>query len=114
MDGEARHPGAVASRLGASPDSAVGPWGSRKASASPRAVPRLRQAVWVTMILGMAKGTTEQQTYSWAVYRLRRTLAVLVGIVRNQPDEQAAIKQAIEGYKVPANQRGRLIARRLD
>ena len=71
-------------------------------------------AVWATVILTMAKRTTEQQTYSWAVYRLRRTLAVLVGIVRNQPDEQAAIKQAIEEHKVPANQHGRLIARRLD
>jgi hypothetical protein len=62
----------------------------------------------------MAKRPTEQPTYTWLVYRLRGTPAQLVGIVYNQPDEQAAIKQAIEEFKVPANQRDRLMAQRRD
>jgi hypothetical protein len=48
----------------------------------------------------------------WAVYRLRGTPAKFIGIVDDQPDEQATIRQAIEEFKVPANQRDRLIARR--
>jgi hypothetical protein len=36
----------------------------------------------------------------------------LVGIVDEQPEEQAAIKRAIEEFKVPANQRDRLMAQR--
>ena len=49
-----------------------------------------------------------------SIYRLRGTLAQLIGIVYDQPDEQGAIKKAIEEYEVPANQHERLIARRRD
>ena len=62
----------------------------------------------------MAKRPTKQPDHSWAVYRLRGTPAQLIGIVHDQPDEQAAINHAIEEFKVPANQRDRLIARRRD
>jgi hypothetical protein len=49
-----------------------------------------------------------------SIYRLRGTLAQLIGIVYDQPDEQGAIRCAIEEFKVPVNQRDRLIARRRD
>ena len=62
----------------------------------------------------MTMRPTKQPNHSWSVYRLRGTPAQLIGIVYDQPDEHAAIKQAIEEFKVLANQRDRLIARRRD
>ncbi len=48
----------------------------------------------------MARPQTKQQTYSWVVYRLRGTPAQFIGPIHDQHDEQAAIKQAIEEFKV--------------
>jgi hypothetical protein len=62
----------------------------------------------------MAKRPDKRRSHSWAVYHLKGTPAQLVGIVYDQPNEEAAIKQAIEEFKVPANQHARLIAQRRD
>jgi hypothetical protein len=59
-------------------------------------------------------GVYPQPNHPWSVYHIRGTPAQLIGIVYDQPDEQAAIKQAIDEFKVPANQRERLIAQRRD
>jgi hypothetical protein len=48
----------------------------------------------------MPKRPAKSEIYSWSVYRLRGTPAQFVGIVYNQPDERAAIKQAIEEFKI--------------
>jgi hypothetical protein len=69
-----------------------------------------RAAAWAPVKFAMVKRTSKQQNYSWSIYRLHGKPAQLIGIVYDQPNEQAAIKQAIEEFKVPANQRGRLIA----
>jgi hypothetical protein len=55
---------------------------------------------------------TKRPSHSWAIYHLKGTPAQLVGIVDNQPDEESAIKAAIEEFDVPASQRGRLMAQR--
>jgi hypothetical protein len=62
----------------------------------------------------MAKQPTKQTLHSWAIYQLKGTPAKLVGIVDAQPDAESAIKAAIKEYKVPENERGRLLARRRD
>jgi hypothetical protein len=70
--------------------------------------------MWATVILAMANRPTKRPTHSWAIYRLRGTPAQFIGVVYDQPDEQAAIKEVIEEYDVPANQHDRLLARRRD
>jgi hypothetical protein len=62
----------------------------------------------------MAKPPTKPQTHSWAIYHLKGTPAQFIGLIFDQPDEPAAIKQAIGEFKVPANQRMRLVARQRD
>jgi hypothetical protein len=61
----------------------------------------------------MRRRLSKPRAHSWAVYHLKGTPAKLVGIVY-APDEQAAIRQAIEEFKDPANQHARLIAQRRD
>jgi hypothetical protein len=51
---------------------------------------------------------------SWAIYLVSRIPPKFVGIVYDQPDAEAAIQQAIKQFKVPPNERGRLMAQRRD
>lgn len=66
----------------------------------------------------MAKRPTKQsqprtQLHTWAVYHIASKLK-LVGLAHNQSDAKWTIRQAIEEYKVPSNQRDRLMAQRRD
>ena len=60
----------------------------------------------------MGKQPTKPHLPSWAVYRIKGMPAKLVDSVYEQPDADAAIKQAIVEYNVPPNERDRLIALR--
>jgi hypothetical protein len=55
----------------------------------------------------------QQRNHSWAIHHIRGTPAQFVGIV-DAPDEQSAIKNAIEEFGVQENLRDRLIATRRD
>jgi hypothetical protein len=45
--------------------------------------------------------TTKQPNHSWAIYHIRGTPAQFVGIVYDAPNEESAIKKAIEEYDYP-------------
>jgi hypothetical protein len=62
----------------------------------------------------MPKQPTERNNVSWGIYLLGRMPPKFVGIVYDQPDAEAAIKQAIKQFRVRPNERDRLIARRRD
>jgi hypothetical protein len=62
----------------------------------------------------MAKPTEQSERHSWSIHRSTGRWAHLIGIVHYRSDEQAAIKLAIEQFKIPESQRTKLIARRLD
>jgi hypothetical protein len=69
-----------------------------------------RELLSIAMANRLAKRQTNPN--SWVVCHLKGTSAQFVGIVYDKPDEQAAIKRAIEEFKVPTNQRDRLMAQR--
>jgi hypothetical protein len=60
----------------------------------------------------MAKRPTH--AHSWAIYRITRTPAKVLGIVHDQPDAESAIKEAIKQFNVRSSERDRLIAQRRD
>jgi hypothetical protein len=53
-----------------------------------------------------------QQAYSWAIYRIRASAARFIGIVEGQSNEAAAIRQAVEDFKIPPDLADRLLAQR--
>jgi hypothetical protein len=53
-----------------------------------------------------------KKEFSWDIYRLRGTPAVYIGSV-NAPDENSAIKKAIEEFQITdTEQQKRLVAQR--
>jgi hypothetical protein len=65
------------------------------------------------MVKRPTKPAPERPTlHSWAIYHLKGTPAKLVGFIEDAPDEKTAIERAIKEYRVPVNERGRLMARR--
>ena len=62
----------------------------------------------------LAKAKATPQSHVWAIYHLRASPARFIGIIDDAPDEETAIARANEEYKVPMNERGRLLAQRRD
>jgi hypothetical protein len=52
-----------------------------------------------------------QERYSWAIYHIKGTPAKLLGHVE-APDEESAIKKAIEEFKITPELQKRLLAQR--
>ena len=65
-------------------------------------------------ILAQCLSARPSSSKATPIYHIRGTPAQLVGIVYDAPDEQSAIIKAIDEFKIPANQHGRLIALRRD
>jgi hypothetical protein len=57
------------------------------------------------------EATTPVRQHRWSIYRLKGTPAKLLGHVE-APDEESAIKQAIEEFKIAPELQGRLLAQR--
>jgi hypothetical protein len=55
--------------------------------------------------------TAARKEFSWAIYRLKGTPAKLLGHIE-APDEETAIKKAIEEFNVSPELQKRLLARR--
>jgi len=62
-------------------------------------------------MLNSASDSHMKPVHSWAIYVLRASPAMLVGIV-GAPDAETARAKAIKTYAIPPNQRGRLLAQR--
>ncbi len=58
--------------------------------------------------------SAKPRSHSWAVYHIKGTPVKHIGIVHDQPAPESAIKAATEEYKVPRNERSRLIAQQRD
>ena len=58
------------------------------------------------------RSTITEESHNWAVYLTKTIPAKLVGFIEDSPDERTAIARAIMEYRVPKDERGRLVARR--